>query len=104
MVFIYGRRDGDNMKRRFAEPRGVCGKINARPAYLVVADFAGRIDSALILFDFFQVQVKPDDVKLFRKSDGDRHTDVAEADQRQFIFFVEQTLIQIVNHMASSIR
>ena len=77
MVGINGRGDGNNMKLRFPKLRFVGGKFNRTIFNRFVADLFCRVNAAFIKLNFSLVDIKANNPDLFRKRNGNRHSDIA---------------------------
>ena len=100
MVVIDGGGDGDDVEAGFAQFRLVRGEFDLRRFDDVVSDFIGGVDAFSVEVDLRLVQVESDDADLFGEGHRDRHTDVAESDQRKFRFPGKKLFVD-VKHFCS---
>ena len=89
VVGVDRRRNGNDMEFCLLQHRFVGGELHRRVLYRLVADLFRGVDARFIKVYFRFVKVKTDDVyPLLRERNRDRHTDVAETDQRKIFFFL----------------
>ena len=76
-----GRHCHDD-KLRFPQALRIGSKIHCRVANRI-ADLIGRVDPVAVFLDAPFIDVKADDLNMFRKLNRNRHTHIAKANQRQ---------------------
>ena len=71
-----------NDELRLPQTCRICGKINCRVPDRI-ANLIGRVDPVAVFLDAPFIDVKANDLNMFRKLNRNRHTHIAKANQRQ---------------------
>ena len=86
-------RHGYNMKPCLSQSGFIAREIDIAFLYSLVADLLRRVLAADIGLDFLIVYIKSDNINLFRKSNGNGQSDIAETDQRKLFFSVDNFIV-----------